>query len=105
VTIFLTLLSAIGDTILGGDAEEARRELRQGRVDFVTEPYAVRVYRLGLTRRLRAEVIRDGMVIAWANISGEGPPSDAVALARQWAASLGYATPEPGGRGLQPSVP
>lgn len=64
----------------------------------MTEPYAVRVYRLGLSKHLRAEVIRDGLVIAWASISGEGPPGDAVALARQWAASLGYTTPEPPGR-------
>ncbi|HEY8743628.1 MAG TPA: hypothetical protein VIU62_11030 [Chloroflexota bacterium] len=62
------------------------------------EPYSVRVYRLGLSRHLRAEVIRDGMVIAWATISGEGRPSEAVAVARQWAASLGYPTPEPDGR-------
>jgi hypothetical protein len=61
----------------------------------VAEPYAVRVYRLGLSKHLRAEIIRDGRVIAWARISGEGPPGDAVALARQWAASLGYSTPEP----------
>jgi hypothetical protein len=61
----------------------------------MAEPYAVRVYRLGLSKHLRAEVVRDGMVIAWARISGEGPPSQAVALAREWAASLGYPTPEP----------
>jgi hypothetical protein len=61
----------------------------------MARPYAVRVYRLGLTKHLRAEVIRDGMVIAWATISGEGPPDQAVALAREWAASLGYTTPEP----------
>jgi hypothetical protein len=61
----------------------------------MAEPYAVRVYRLGLSKHLRAEVIRDGMVIAWASISGEGPPGQAVALAREWAASLGYPTPDP----------
>ena len=68
------------------------------------EPYSVRVYRFGLSRRLRAEVIRDGMVIAWASISGEGRPSEAVAVARQWAASLGYPTPEPGGTPLAASA-
>ena len=74
----------------GGGADNRNRQP-------VAEPYSVRVYRLGLSRHLRAEVIRDDMVIAWASISGEGRPSEAVALARQWAASLGYPTPEPGG--------
>ncbi|HEV7213597.1 MAG TPA: hypothetical protein VGP33_00625 [Chloroflexota bacterium] len=61
----------------------------------VSSPASVRLYRLGLSKQLRAEVIRDSKVVAWAALSGEGPPSEAVALARQWAASIGYPTPEP----------
>lgn len=59
------------------------------------QPYSMRVYRLGLSRQLRAEIIRAGAVIARAEITGEGPPAEAVAVARQWAAALGYPTPEP----------
>jgi hypothetical protein len=61
-------------------------------------PYSFRVYRLGLTRKLRAEIVQEGRVIARAEIAGEGPPDEAVALARQWAASIGYPTPEPAPR-------
>jgi len=40
----------------------------------MVEAYSVRVYRLGLSRHLRAEVIRDGMVIAWASYQRGGAP-------------------------------
>lgn len=65
-------------------------------------PYSFRVYRLGLSPRLRAEIIEGGRVIARAEIAGEGPPEDAVALAREWAASIGYPTPEPPQRAASP---
>jgi hypothetical protein len=58
-------------------------------------PYQVRLYRVGFSRQLRAEVVVKGRVVATATITGEGPLDEAVALARQWAADLGYPTPEP----------
>ncbi|MCL4508142.1 MAG: hypothetical protein M1296_01295 [Chloroflexi bacterium] len=60
--------------------------------------YVLRIYRVGLTRQLRAEVVSDGRVLARATISGEGPPEEAIALARKWAENLGYPTPEPQAR-------
>ncbi|MCL5946485.1 MAG: hypothetical protein M1298_00475 [Chloroflexi bacterium] len=58
-------------------------------------PYQVRLYRIGLSRQLRAEVVIEGRVVAAATIAGEGPLDEAVALARQWAADRGYPTPAP----------
>ena len=89
-------------TVDGLRLEERQDHL--GRGAAVAAPYTVRVYRLGLSRQLRAEVICDGLVIAWAALSGEGLPSEAVALARQWAASLGYPTPEPPAGRLPPAL-